>query len=232
MYNNFMKSKTILIVESDKTSATNIAKLLKTEGYQTIFVSSAQEAIDTCIKKVIDLIILELNLKDKDGMVVIDTVRSFTNTLPIIVVSSRVNVESKVMAFDTGANDYIVKPFNNYELLARIRNQFRYQKDENEHLFINGNLTIDFDAKTIFINGIEVHFTNFEYKIIVLLAMNLGKTLTYDYIIAHVWGRGGNDQNGLRVFMAGIRKKIEKDPRSSKIIRTDIGTGYRMNKVS
>lgn len=227
-----MRIKTILIVESDKTSANSLMKLLKGEGYQTISVSTAQEAIDACIKKVIDLIILELNLKDKDGMVVIDTIRSFTNVLPIIVVSNRGNVESKVMAFDTGANDYVVKPYNNYELLARIRNQFRYQKEDKEHLFINGNLTIDFDAKTIFINGIEVHFTNFEYKIIVLLAMNLGKTLTYDFIIAHVWGRGGNDQNGLRVFMAGIRKKIEKDSRSAKIIRTDIGTGYRMNKVS
>lgn len=227
-----MRIKTILIVESDKTSANSLMKLLKGEGYQTISVSTAQEAIDACIKKIIDLIILELNLKDKDGMVVIDTIRSFTNVLPIIVVSNRGNVESKVMAFDTGANDYVVKPYNNYELLARIRNQFRYQKEDKEHLFINGNLTIDFDAKTIFINGIEVHFTNFEYKIIVLLAMNLGKTLTYDFIIAHVWGRGGNDQNGLRVFMAGIRKKIEKDSRSAKIIRTDIGTGYRMNKVS
>ncbi len=227
-----MRIKTILIVESDKTSANSLMKLLKGEGYQTISVSTAQEAIDACIKKVIDLIILELNLKDKDGMVVIDTIRSFTNVLPIIVVSNRGNVESKVMAFDTGANDYVVKPYSNYELLARIRNQFRYQKEDKEHLFINGNLTIDFDAKTIFINGIEVHFTNFEYKIIVLLAMNLGKTLTYDFIIAHVWGRGGNDQNGLRVFMAGIRKKIEKDSRSAKIIRTDIGTGYRMNKVS
>ena len=127
-----MKTKTILIVESDKTCANNIAKLLKGEGYQALFVSTAQEAIDTCIKKIIDLIILELNLKDKDGMVVIDTVRSFTNTLPIIVVSSRANVESKVMAFDTGANDYVTKPFNNYELLARIRNQFRYQKEEKE----------------------------------------------------------------------------------------------------
>ena len=78
---------------------------------------------------------------------------------------------------------------------------------------------------------ISKNFTNFEYKIVVLLAMNLGKTLTYDYIISHVWGKDGNDQNGLRVFMAGIRRKIEKDTRSSKLIRTDIGVGYRMNKV-
>jgi two-component system, OmpR family, KDP operon response regulator KdpE len=227
-----MKDKTILVVDSDKGAALNLIKVLKAEGYSTIYVGTAQEAIDTCIKKIIDLIILELNLKDKDGMVVIDTIRSFTNTLPIIVLSSRSNVESKVMAFDTGANDFVTKPFNNYELLARIRNQFRYMKDETKHLFINGNLTIDFDAKTIFINGVEVHFTNFEYKIVVLLAMNLGKTLTYDYIISHVWGKDGNDQNGLRVFMAGIRRKIEKDTRSAKLVRTDIGVGYRMNKVS
>src|SRR5574344_288283 len=226
-----MKDKTILVVDSDKSAALNLIKVLKAEGYSTIYVGTAQEAIDTCIKKIIDLIILELNLKDKDGMVVIDTIRSFTNTLPIIVLSSRSNVESKVMAFDTGANDFVTKPFNNYELLARIRNQFRYMKDETKHLFINGNLNIDFNAKTIFSNGVEVHFTNFEYKIVVLLAMNLGKTLPYDYIISHVWGKDGNDQNGLRVFMAGIRRKIEKDTRSSKLIRTDIGVGYRMNKV-
>jgi two-component system KDP operon response regulator KdpE len=226
-----MKDKTILVVDNDKSSAQNIIKSLKGEGYNAFYVETAQEAIDTCIKKIIDMIILELNLEDKDGMVVIDTIRSFTNTLPIIVVSNRINVESKVMALDTGANDYLTKPFNSYELFARIRNQFRYIKEEKQHLFINGNLTIDFDAKTIFINGIEVHFTNFEYKIVVLLAMNLGKTLTYDYIISHVWGKDGNDQNGLRVFMAGIRRKIEKDTRSSKLIRTDIGVGYRMNKV-
>lgn len=226
-----MKDKTILVVDNDKSNAQNVIKSLKGEGYNAFYVESAQEAIDTCIKKLIDMIILELNLQDKDGMVVIDTIRSFTNTLPIIVLSNRTNVESKVMALDTGANDYLTKPCNTYELMARIRNQFRYIKEEKQHLFINGNLTIDFDAKTIFINGIEVHFTNFEYKIVVLLAMNLGKTLTYDYIISHVWGKDGNDQNGLRVFMAGIRRKIEKDTRSSKLIRTDIGVGYRMNKV-
>lgn len=227
-----MKDKTILVVDSDKSSSQNLAKLLKSEGYSTMIVLTAQEAIDACIKKIIDLIILELNLTDRDGMAVIDTIRSFTNTLPIIVVSNRNNVESKVMAFDTGANDYLTKPYNSYELLARIRNQFRYSKEDKQHLFINGNLTIDFDAKTIFINGVEVHFTNYEYKIVVLLAMNLGKTLSYDYIITHVWGKEGNDQNGLRVFMAGIRRKIQKDTRSCKLIRTDIGVGYRMNKIS
>src|SRR5574344_2263320 len=110
-----MKDKTILVVDNDKSNAQNVIKSLKGEGYNAFYVESAQEAIDTCIKKLIDMIILELNLQDKDGMVVIDTIRSFTNTLPIIVLSNRTNVESKVMAFDTGANDFVTKPFNNYE---------------------------------------------------------------------------------------------------------------------
>lgn len=226
------KSKNILIVEDDKLTRAQIKNGLKEKGYKVSAVSTAREAIDYCIKTVCDMVLLDLGLPDNDGIYVIQTLRSFTNTLPIIVVSGRNNVESKVLALDAGANDYVTKPFAMDELFARIRKEFRYVVTEVKHLFINGNLTIDYDAKTVFVNGVEVHFTNFEYKIIVLLAYNLGKTLTYDYIISHVWGSGGQDQNALRVFMAGIRKKISRDGKSSKLIRTDIGTGYRMNKIN
>lgn len=228
-----MKSgkKNILIVEDDKVLQNQLKSVLTDAGYDVTSVFYAQDAIDCCIKSVVDLIILDLGLPDKNGMVVIETIRSFNNTIPIIVCSNKNSVENKVMAFDTGANDYIVKPVNYYELLARIRNQFRYLSKDETHIFKNGNLTIDYDAKTVFINGIEVRFTNFEYKIISLLANNIEKTLTHDYIISHVWGPNGQDQNGLRVFMAGIRKKISKDQKSSELIRTDIGVGYRMQSI-
>lgn len=226
-----LSKKNILIVEDDKSLQNQMKTVLKEQGYKVFCVGYAQDAIDFCIKSVVDLIILDLGLPDKNGMVVIEQVRSFNDDIPIIVCSSRSNIENKVMAFETGANDYMVKPINMYELLVRIKNQFRYLAKEERNLFKNGNLTIDFDAKTIFVNGIEVRFTNFEYKIICLLAQNLEKTLTHDYIISHVWGPNGQDQNGLRVFMAGIRKKISKDDRSSRIIRTDIGVGYRMQSV-
>ncbi len=225
------KEKVILVVEADRVWQTRIRNDLKENGYKVASVDSAQEAVDFCIKNVVDLVVLELNLPDRDGIYFIQTIRTFNNTLPIIVVSSRNLIETKILALDAGANDYMVKPINLAELEARIRKEFRYLINEEKHLFINGNLTIDYDAKTIYINGVEVHFTNFEYKIIVLLAYNLGKTLTYDYIIDHVWGKGGQDQNGLRVFMAGIRKKTSRDNKSSKLIRTDIGVGYRMNKI-
>lgn len=225
------ENRTILIVESDRVWQTRIRNNLKEHGYKVASVDGAQAAVDYCIKNVVDMVLLELNLADRDGLYVIQTIRSFNNTLPIIVISSRNLVEAKILALDAGANDYMVKPINLDELNARIRKEFRYLTNDEKHLFINGNLTIDYDAKTIYINGVEVHFTNFEYKIIVLLAYNLGKTLTYDYIINHVWGKDGQDQNGLRVFMAGIRKKTSRDNKSSKLIRTDIGVGYRMNKI-
>ncbi len=226
------KQKNILIVEDDKLTLSQIKNSLKHYGYRVFAVSTATEAVDFCIKSVIDLVVLDLGLPDKDGLFVIQQIRSFNNTLPIIVVSSRTNVESKILALDTGANDYVTKPFNMDELLARMRKEFRYMTTEDKHIFKNGNLTIDYDAKTIYVNGIEVHFTNFEYKIVCLLAGNMGKTLTYEYIINHIWGEGGQDQNGLRVFMAAIRKKMSRDGKSGKLIRTDIGTGYRMNKVN
>ncbi len=225
------KKKTILVCQDDKANVNNIKNSLKNDGYDVITCSFAQEAIDICIKSLIDLLIIDLQLPDKDGMVAIETIRSFNNKLPIIVVTSRNNIESKVMAFETGANDYLVKPFNMLELIARIKNQLRYFYVEDKHTLTNGPLVIDYDAKNIFVNGVEVHFTNFEYKIIVLLAQNLDKTLTHQYIISHIWGEGGQDPNGLRVFMAGIRKKINKDARSREILRTDVGIGYRMNSV-
>lgn len=225
------KNKEILVVENDRVTKSQIKNGLKEKGYKVTTVSTAREAIDFCIKTVVDMVILEPILPDEDGIYVIQTLRSFNNILPIIVVSGRTNVESKVLALDAGANDYICKPFSLDELYARMRKEFRYVVSDEKHLFINGNLTIDYDAKTIYVNGVEVHFTNFEYKIIVLLAYNLGKTLTYDYIISHVWGNDGQDQNALRVFMAGIRRKISRDGKSSKLIRTDIGTGYRMNRI-
>ena len=225
-------TRSILVIEDDKATLNKIKNQLKELNYKVACVMTAQEGVDYCIKNIVDLILLDLGLPDKDGMYVIETVRSFNNTLPIIVVSGRTTTESKGLALDAGANDYMTKPFSMDELRARIRKELINTYTEEKHLFINGNLTIDYDAKTIFVNGVEVHFTNFEFKIVTLLANNLGKTLAYDYIINHVWGKDGQDQNGLRVFMAGIRKKISRDPKSAKLIRTDIGSGYRMNKIN
>lgn len=224
----------ILIIEDDKAIANLLRIAFSQEGYAVVTASLAHEGIDDVVKELIDLVILDLGLPDSDGKTVIETVRSFSSSLPIIVVSARTDEEEKVHCLDSGANDYIEKPFSTKELLARVRACLRNAKTDNKTatVFVNGTLKIDFAAHSVSVAGKEIRLTNYEYKILALLAQNLGKTLTHNFIISKVWGENGNDSNGLRVFMAGIRKKIGDDPIQQALIRTDIGVGYRMNKLN
>lgn len=225
----------ILIIEDDRAIQNLLKIALKQEGHNVYAVSSAREGIDYTVKNIVDLIILDLGLPDMDGINVVLTVRKFNEKMPIIVVSARDDENEKIKCLDLGVNDYVEKPFSSNELMARIRAALRYSANTEEStigsLFRNGNLTIDFAAHSVFVNGKEIRFTNYEYKILCVLAQNVGKTLTHNFIISKVWGVGGNDSNGLRVFMAGIRRKVETNPYSQEIIRTDIGVGYRMNKI-
>lgn len=224
----------ILLIEDDR-AIQNLYKIsLKQEGYSVNIAGTAQEGISFVVKNVIDLIILDLGLPDMDGKQVVETIRSFNEKLPIIVVSARGNEEEKVKCFDAGVNDYVQKPFSSAELMARIRSCLRHnsQLEGNESsVFKNGDLYIDYTAHTVLLGNNEIHLTNYEYKILCVLAQNIGKTLTHNFIISKVWGMGGNNAAGLRVFMAGIRRKIEKDACSQEYIRTDVGVGYRMNKI-
>lgn len=226
---NKRKPKTILIIDSDKAMQKALSNALEEKGFNCFVSDTAQEGIDYCIKDIIDLVILELSLKDRDGMSVIEFLRTFNNKISIIVLSKRSSIDDKVLALESGANDYMTKPFSFLELLARIKKEFRYKYEDDGHIITNGPLQIDYEAKSVYVNGKEVHLTNFEYKILLLLAQNLGKTVDYEEIISTIWGVGGQDQNGLRVFMAGIRKKIAKDEKSAKLIKTCVGMGYRMD---
>ncbi len=222
-------TQTILLIDEDKESLNYLKNELTNRKYKVLSATTAQEGIDFTIKAIVDLIILDLNLPDKDGLAVIEFIRSFNNNVPMIVLTKRNSIDDKVMALDSGANDYVTKPYNLFELLARIRKEFRYLKEEEEHLITNGPLVIDYGDKVVYVNGKEVHLTNFEYKILLILAENLGRTVSYKDLINGVWGStSGQDQNGLRVFVAGIRKKIEKDLTTRKLIRTCVGHGYRM----
>lgn len=225
----------ILIIEDDRAIQNLLKIALKQEEHSVHAVSTAREGIDYIVKNIVDLIVLDLGLPDMDGINVVQAVREFNEKLPIIVVSARDDENEKIKCLDAGVNDYVEKPFSSNELMARIRAALRYsataESQTASSLFHNGNLTIDFAAHSVFLDGEEIRFTNYEYKILCVLAQNVGKTLTHNYIISKVWGTGGNDANGLRVFMAGIRRKVEKDPYSQDLIRTDVGVGYRMNKI-
>ena len=224
----------VLICEDDKANQ-NLFKLIFKNEYNIKVVSTGQECYDTCVTNNIDLIVLDLGLPDVDGQDLIKMIRSYSNDIPIIVVSARMDDKNKILALDSGANDYLVKPFSTLELKARIRNIMRYFKNNDNkksNIFINGSLKIDFDAHTVYLDDKELKLTNYEYKILSLLAKNIDRTLTHNYIITNVWGDDFIDSNTLRVFMAGIRRKIEKNLLKQEYIRTDIGVGYRMNSVN
>lgn len=224
----------ILVIEDDKAIQNLLKISLKQENHTVTTVASAREGIDYTVKNIVDLIILDLGLPDMDGINVVKTVRQFKERLPIIVVSARDGEEEKIECLDAGVNDYVQKPFSSAELMARIRAALRYSaasEGTQSAVFYNGELQIDFTAHSVYVRGEEVHLTNYEYKLLCVLAQNVGKTLTHNQIISKVWGVGGNDANGLRVFMANIRRKIEKDPYSQEFIRTEVGVGYRMNKI-
>lgn len=222
----------ILVIEDDRAIQNLLKYALRQEGYEIKDVSTAQEGIDYAISAAVDLIILDLGLPDMDGIHVVEAIRRFSESLPIIVVSARSSEAEKIRCLDAGVNDYVSKPFSTAELMARVRAALRHSGlSEQSMVFQNGRLKIDFSAHSVFVEEQEVHLTKNEYKILCVLAQNVGKTLTHNYIISKVWGNGGNDPNSLRVFMAGIRRKIERDPFSQELIRTDVGVGYRMNRI-
>ena len=183
-----------------------------------------------------ELILLDLGLPDIDGVDVIRKIRTWS-TVPITVISARSEDKDKIDALDAGADDYITKPFSTAELLARIRGNYRrIQYIQNNQqggtsVFHNGSLTIDYQMQTVYVKEEEIHVTPIEYKILCLLAKNLGRVLTHTHITKEIWGSSlEGDIASLRVHVATVRKKIEKKDSSNKCIQTHVGIGYCMVK--
>ena len=180
-------------------------------------------------------IILDLGLPDGDGIEIIKSVREISK-IPIIVVSARQEEEEKIQALDLGADDYVTKPFYMGELLARIRVALRKSnqipEEKKEKIFQCDYLKVDWEKHQVSIDEKEVHLTPMEYKILKLLIDNRGKVLTHNYILSQIWGSAqGVEAANLRVFMAALRRKIEKDPGNCRFILTEVGVGYRFREA-
>lgn len=225
----------VLIVEDEYRIANFMSAVLSSNGYDILTASTGSQAQTMISSHCPDLVILDLGLPDMDGLDIIRAVREWT-TLPIIVVSARSHERDKVEALDAGADDYITKPFGTSELLARIRTALRHTRSgassdsvSRSGLFTVGNLTIDYNKHHVLVDGENVHLTQNEYKIVSLLGKNAGKVLTYDAILRELWGPAAKGNNQvLRVHMANIRRKIEKNPAEPEYIFTEVGVGYRM----
>ena len=226
-----MNRQTILVVEDEGNILTIMRAILSANDYKVIEARDGKQALQMVASHCPDLVLLDLGLPDMDGLDIIRQVRAWSK-MPIVVVSARDRERDKVEALDLGADDYITKPCGTSELLARIRAALRHMQGENAQAcdrFVCGGLTIDFFKRRIYVDGEEAHLTQNEYKIVTLLAKYAGRVLTYDFIIQHVWGpHAQRDNQILRVNMANIRRKLEKNPASPAYISTEIGVGYRM----
>ena len=229
-----MNKPLILVVEDDGTVRNLIATTLKSNDYRFLTAADGEAAIAAASTRQPDIVLLDLGLPDMDGVEIIRRIRSWSQ-MPIIVISARSEDTDKIAALDAGADDYLTKPFSVAELLARLRvTQRRLAAQENrtgESTFRNGSLLIDYGAGCAYLEGTPIKLTPTEYKLLCLLAKDVGKVLTHTYLTNKIWGScWESDMASLRVHMATLRRKLEKDS-SVQYIQTHIGIGYRMLKL-
>ena len=229
-----MNDPKILVVEDDATVRNLITTTLRSNHYPYITAGNGEAAIAAASAQQPDIVFLDLGLPDLDGVEIIKRIRSWSQ-MPVIVISARSEDGDKVAALDAGADDYLTKPFSVTELLARLRVAQRritsVEGKPGDSVFHNGELTVDYAAGCASLNGEELKLTPTEYKLLCLLAKDAGKVLTHTYLTNKIWGSSWeSDMASLRVHMATLRKKLEKDAQT-QYIQTHIGIGYRMLKV-
>ncbi|MGM9550560.1 MAG: response regulator [Faecousia sp.] len=222
----------ILIVEDDRGILGFVQTVLETNGYQVLIAERCRQGLLVFSSHTPDLVVLDLGLPDMDGMEFIRQVRALS-AVPIIVLSARTEEADKVCALDSGANDYITKPFGTAELLARVRAALRVNRNSTQFSpvsrFAVDDLLIDYDRRQVSVAGKTVHLTQTEYNILALLSQHTGKVLTYAAIIRSVWGSlDDGSVKKLQVNMANIRKKLGCRPGDSRYVINELGVGYRM----
>lgn len=225
--------KNTIVVIDDETQIRKILSIALTSAeYKVVEADNGKDGIVQVATNHPQLIILDLGLPDRDGLSVLKEVRTWSK-IPVIILTVKNSEEDIVKALDMGADDYLTKPFNTSELLARIRANIRrsIQKQENS-IFTNGDLTIDFSSRIVRKANDELKLTNTEYLLLSLMACNVDKVLTHRYILKEVWGPAAVENSQyLRVFIGQLRKKIENDFTKPKYIITESGVGYRMKSV-
>lgn len=227
----------ILAVEDDHSVSSMLHALLDAHQYETLTSDTCSQGLMMLRSHVPDLVILDLGLPDRDGLEFIQAARR-DNAVPILVLSARSTERDKVVALDLGANDYITKPFSAAELLARVRAALRYSRpgvQQNrlpESIFRLHGLVIEYENRSVTINGQPIHLTQTEFNILALLAEHAGKLLTYASMNEAIWGvsdPGGNKK--LQVNMANLRRKLGIRPGDNRYIVNELGVGYRMQQA-
>ena len=224
---------TIVVIDDEPQIRKILSITLEAEEYKVIEAARGKEGISTVANFHPQLVILDLGLPDQDGFSVLKEIRTWSQ-VPVIILSVKSAEDDIVKALDLGADDYMTKPFNTSELLARIRaNIRRNQQAETEAIRVNGKLKIDFTKRIVYKGNKELKLTNTEYLLLFLFFKNTDKVLTHNFVLKEIWGPSHTeDSQYLRVFIGQIRKKIEDDAARPKYIVTESGVGYRMKLLS
>jgi len=219
----------VLIIDDEPQIRRLLTVTLEANGYRVLSAASGQEGLALAAQHRPALMVLDLGLPDLSGQEVLRRVREWSN-VPVVVLSVQDDEAGKVAALDAGADDYVTKPFNSAELLARLRVALRHATMPNEEIvFQSGQLVVDLAGRRVTVRGKEVSLTATEYNLLRLLVRHAGKVLTHRQLLREVWGPGSVEQTHyLRVYVAHLREKLEANPSEPALILTEAGVGYRL----
>lgn len=222
----------VLVVDDEPAIRRFLRTSLSAKGYHILEAETGGAALTLIDRNPPDVIVLDLGLPDIDGVEIIRRLRENGSTVPIIVLSSRVDEQGKVQALDLGADDYVTKPFGTDELLARLRAALRHrlQQQGERPVFRSGDLSVDLVRRVVTVRGDEVKLSPREYDLLRVFVAHAGKVLTHRFILREVWG-GDTDVQYLRIYVRALRQKIEADPEQPQHLVTETGVGYRLRVV-
>lgn len=220
---------TVLVIDDEKQVRKLLRIVLEDDHYRVLESESGKQGLSNVALRRPDVVLLDLGLPDIDGLAVLKRLREWSH-VPVLILSVKDGPEDKVSALDAGADDYVTKPFESSELLARLRAiQRRATSGSDEPFFRAGSLEIDFNARVVTVKGREVKLTVTEYALLKILAQHAGKVVTHKQLLREVWGPNSEEQSQyLRVYMTHLRKKIEPADARDKLLRTESGIGYRL----
>jgi len=220
----------VLVIDDDLAIRRLLRNTLERAGYAVVEAMDGREALAQAAAQHPDAVLLDLGLPDRDGLSLIPLLRGEDNGV-ILVVSARDATDEKVAALDLGADDYVTKPFDSDELLARLRVALRHrsQSDKTPKIVSRGELTIDLDRRVVFRSGEELHLTRKEHDVLAVLARHIGRVVTHERIIASAWG-GEEDPRieYLRIVIRNLRQKLEAPDPVGSVIANELGVGYRL----
>ena len=220
---------TALVIDDEPQIRKLLRLVLEQHHFRAIEAADGRSGLAEVATRRPDVVLLDLGLPDMDGLAVLERLREWTR-VPVLILSVRDGSEDKVAALDCGADDYVTKPFDSAELLARLRAMLRRAPlGANAARFQAGHLKIDFEARSVSVNDREVRLTATEFALLKVLAVNAGKVVTHKHLLREVWGPNAEEQSQyLRVYMMHLRKKLEIPDTAHRLLRTESGIGYRL----